>query len=336
VKVIGGGYSLTGIGRYILRGGARDDARARRLLDWLRADLDRPNAPAEYFFKQLWGPGMPTSHDAIQLVAAVLADSTDPDRVLPVATRCASTLPDAELACHEAKFVAYRARKQWAEAVAESEAILAARPSWSDGRVQYHAWVLARAGRFDDADRMLDAVLARTPGHRGAMLGRFEVAAMRASAGTSTSASADLVQRGEALVNAPTASPGDLNYVAWQRLAMAGTPGPAGDLTSALEIARKAVDKAPQSGGILNTLAALEAEHGDLGRAIPDNTKAMELRHLIEPTSDDWFVIGRILEQLGLTADATAAYKRVTPPRYDQLANAYQLAQRRLAVIAQP
>jgi len=37
-----------------------------------------------------------------------------------------------------------------------------------------------------------------------------------------------------------------------------------------------------------------------------------------------------------LTADATAAYKRVTPPRYDQLANAYQLAQRRLAAIARP
>jgi tetratricopeptide (TPR) repeat protein/transglutaminase-like putative cysteine protease len=337
VKVIGGGYSVTGVGRYVLRLDARDDARARRMLDWLRADLDRPNAPEAYFFKQLWGQGIPTSHDAIQLAAALLADWTDPDRVLPVATRCASTLPDAEVACHMSKFVAYRARKQWAEAVAESEAILAARPSWSDGRVQYHAWVLARAGRFDDADRMLAAVLARTPDHRGAMFSRFEVAAIRASSGAaSATASAELVQRGEELVNAPAAGPGELNGVAWQRLAMAGTPGPAGDLTRALELARKAVDKAPQSGGILNTLAALEAEHGDLDRAIPDNTKAMELRHIIEPTSDDWFVIGRILEQLGLAGDATAAYKRVTPPLYDQLVNTYLLAQRRLAAIARP
>lgn len=332
VKVIGGGESVTGIGRYILRGDARADARARRLLDWVRADLDRPNA-GWYFFKQLWGQGIPTSHDAIQLAAAVLADSTDPDRVLPVATRCASTLPDAELACHEARFLAYRARKQWSEAVAESEAILALRPGWGDDRAQYHAWVQARAGRFDDADRTLDAVLARTPGHRGATFGRFEVGAMRAAAGASTSASADLVQRGEALVKLPGARPGDLNYVAWQRLAMAGTPGPAGDLTSALELARQAVDKAPQSGGILNTLAALEAEHGDLDRAIPDNIRAMELRHITEPTSDDWLVIGRILEQLGLTADAVAAYKRVTPSPYDVLVSAHQLAQRRLAVL---
>jgi hypothetical protein len=62
----------------------------------------------------------------------------------------------------------------------------------------------------------------------------------------------------------------------------------------------------------------------------------MELRRIIEPTSDDWFVIGRILEQLGLTADATAAYKRTTPPPYDQLVSGYQLAQRRLAAIARP
>ena len=131
-------------------------------------------------------------------------------------------------------------------------------------------------------------------------------------------------------VNLPSAGPGDMNYVAWQRLAMAGTPGPAGDLNSALELARKAVDKAPQNGGILNTLAALEAEHGDLDRAIPDNTRAMELRHIIEPTADDWIVIGRILEQLGLTADAAAAYKRVTPSPVDLLVSAHQLAQRRL------
>jgi tetratricopeptide (TPR) repeat protein len=138
------------------------------------------------------------------------------------------------------------------------------------------------------------------------------------------------------VVNAPGAGAGELNGVAWARLAMAGTPGPAGDLTSALELARKAVDKAPQRGGILNTLATLEAEHGDLGRAIADNLKALKLQNSVEPDPDDWFVIGRILEQLGLTADATAAYKRVTPPRYDQLVNTYELAQRRLAAIARP
>jgi tetratricopeptide (TPR) repeat protein len=325
-KVIGSSTAPYGVGRYILRGGdAQADARARRLLDWLRADLDQANADST--FKSLLGA---TSHDEIQLAAAVLAGATDPDRIIAVARRCPSTAPDAELACHQAGFVAYRARRQWAEAVAESEAIDALRPSWREGRAGYHAWVLARAGRLDDADRALDEALAKNPDHHSAKFGRFEVAAMRAMAGGSD---AELVARGEALVNSPAAGPPEFNAVAWQRLAMAGTPGPAGDLTHAIELVRKALDKVPQSEGYLNTLAALEAEHADLGHAIQDNLKAMELRHIAEPTSDDWFVIGRIEEQLGLTADAIAAYKRVTRPLYDQLVSSYQLAQHRLAVL---
>jgi tetratricopeptide (TPR) repeat protein len=335
VKVIGGHSALAGVGRYILRGDARADARARRLLDWLRADVDLPDAQDASSFKPLWGPGLPTTHDAIQLAAAILAGETDPDRVIAVARRCPSTAPDAELACHQAGFLAYRARRQWAEAVADSEAIDRLRPSWREDRVQYHAWVLARAGRFDDADRALDAALASNPRHLGAKVGRFEVAVMRAAAGTSAGGSAaDAIARGEALAGDPAAGPWELHYVAVQRLAMVGTP--AGDLTGALELARKAVDREPKEAGYLTALAALEAEHGDLDRAIQDGRKAMELRSAIEPDAGDWYVIGRIDEQLGLTADAVAAYKRVTPPTYDELVSKYQLAQHRLAVIARP
>src|SRR5678816_2773611 len=118
-----------------------------------------------------------------------------------------------------------------------------------------------------------------------------------------------------------------LNYVAWQRL------GTTGDLSAALELARKAVDRAPREGGVMNTLAALEAEAGELGPAIDDNRKAMALRNATEPTADDWYVAGRIDEQLGLTADAIAVYKRVTKPRGDLLVSAYGLAQRRLAAL---
>jgi tetratricopeptide (TPR) repeat protein len=333
VKLLGDSTSPAGIGRYILRGDARADGRARRLLDWFRADIDPASAPEWSSFKSLWGQGVPTSHDAIQLAAAVLAGDSDPDRVLPVATRCASTLPDAELECHELRLTAYRVRRRWPEAVAESEAILALRPGWSDRRAPLHAYVLAHAGRFDDADRLLDAMLAKDPGHRGAKLVRFEVAAMRLPAG---GAAADVIARGEALVQDPGAGPSEFNQVAWQRLAMVGMPGAAGDLTGALELARKAVDKLPQNGAYLNTLATLEAEHGDLDRAIPDNLKAMELRHITEPTAYDWYVIGRIEEQLGLTADAVVAYKRVTGPPSDSVVTAQALAQRRLAAITRP
>ena len=73
---------------------------------------------------------------------------------------------------------------------------------------------------------------------------------------------------------------------------------------------------------------------GDLDRAIRDNGKAMELRNSTEPDDGDWYVAGRIYEQLGLANDAAAAYKRVTRPGDDQLLSVYTLAQRRLAAMA--
>ena len=321
VKLVGATDALSGVGRYILRGGdAKADSRARTLLDWIRADNDKATGPDMVLFKRLWGPGMPSSRDAIRLAAAHLAGATDPDRVIAVTAPCASTLPDAELACHKALFLAYRARGRWPETVAQSEAILALEPSSAADRVQSHAWALARAGRFDDADRALDGVLAKDPDHLGARIGRFEVAVLRGSP-------AEVIQRGDAVVNHPAAPAWSLNYIAWYRL------GPGGDLAPALALARKAVDKAPQEPGIVNTVAAIEAEMGDLDRAIHDAWKAMELRNSAEPDAGDWYVLGRIEEQLGLAADAAAAYRRVTRPRYDQLLSVYTLAQRRLAAL---
>lgn len=321
VKLVGATDALSGVGRYILRGGdAKADARARTLLDWIRADNDKATWSNMALFKRLWGPGMPSSRDAIRLAAAHLAGETDPDRVIAVASRCTSTLPDAELACHKALFQAYRARGRWLEAAAQSEAILALEPSSAAARVQFHAWALARAGRFEDADRALDEVLAKDPDHQGARLGRFEVAALRGSP-------AEVIQRGDALVNHPAVTAWNFNYVAWYRLGMGG------DLAPALDLARKAVDKAPRDSGGVNTLAAIEAEMGDLDRAIRDNWKAMGLRSSAEPDAGDWYVVGRIEEQLGLVADAAAAYKRVTRPELDQLLSVYTLAQRRLTAL---
>ncbi len=321
VKLVGATGALAGVGRYILRGGdAKADSRARTLLDWIRADSDKATWPDMVLFKRLWGPGMPSSRDAIRLAAAHLAGSTDPDRVIAVAAPCASTLPDAELACHKALFLAYRARGRWPETVAQSEAILALEPSSAADRVQSHAWALARAGRFEDADRALDGVLAKDPDHRGARFGRFEVAAIRGSP-------AEVIQRGDVVVNHPAATASDINTVAWYRL------GVGGDLAPALELARKAVDAAPGDAEIVNTLAAIEAEMGELDRAVHDNWKAMGLRNSAEPHGGDWYVVGRIEEQLGLAADAAAAYKRVTKPKFDQLLSAYTLAQQRLAAL---
>jgi len=161
----------------------------------------------------------------------------------------------------------------------------------------------------------------KDPDHHAARIGRFEVAAIRG-------AQAEIVQRGDALVDHPAATAWDLNYVAWHRIALGG------DLGRALELARRAVDKAPREAEYLRTLATIEAELGDLDRAIHDSWKAMDLSGADEPTSYDWYTLGRIDEQLGLSADAFAAYKRVTRSKFDELLDVFELAQRRLAKIA--
>jgi tetratricopeptide (TPR) repeat protein len=99
-----------------------------------------------------------------------------------------------------------------------------------------------------------------------------------------------------------------------------------------LALARRAIQTEPTSPAILNTLAAIEAERGDLDDAVHDNWKAIDHSGAVEPAEHDWYVAGRIYEQLGLTADALAAYRRI-PRSTGGGATTYSLAQRRLAAM---
>src|SRR6185436_9991287 len=70
VKLIGATELFTGAGRYVLAGDARSDPRMRTLLDWIRTDHDHAVVPELLWFKKLWGPGLPSTHDAIRLAGA--------------------------------------------------------------------------------------------------------------------------------------------------------------------------------------------------------------------------------------------------------------------------
>lgn len=324
VKLVGTPDMPASLGRYVLRtADARSDQRARRLLDWIRSDLDKANAHEAATFRKLWGPGLPTLHDAILLAAAVLADGSDPERAIPIGTRCASTLPDAQFACHEVLFAAYGATARWAEAGTQLAALDALRPDSAADRAAARAWTLAQAGRLDDAERLIDEVLAKDPDHRGARFARFDIAAQRGSV-------TEALKRAETILGDTKASPSVLaksfNNVAWYRLVVGN------DLPAALDLAHKAVDKSPRSSEALNTRAAIEAELGDLDRAVHDSWKAMELRSSFDPIDADWYVAGRIAEQLGLTADAVAAYRHIAVSKVTWQ-SPYALAQKRLAAL---
>lgn len=322
VKLVGASDALSSVGRYILRTlDGKTAARARRLLDWIRDDNDKPAGPDVLAFKMLWGKAMPSSPEGIMLAAAVLANSTEPDRVIEVASRCASTLPDAELVCHELLSLAYGARDRWAEAVEQIDAILRLRPDRAVPYLRRHAWALAHAGRFDDADKLLDDILAKDPDSYDALVARFEVTSLRGTV-------RDALARGDAVVKHPQVTPIDLNNVAWYQLCTGS------DLEAALARARQAADQAKGSTYAVNTLAAIEAEVGQLDRAVTDYRKAMELRTSVVPDAADWYVIGRIDEQLGLVGDAIAAYQRIGLS--SQRCSSYSLAQKRLAALPVP
>ncbi|MEO8552147.1 MAG: hypothetical protein ABI678_19350 [Kofleriaceae bacterium] len=84
-----------------------------------------------------------------------------------------------------------------------------------------------------------------------------------------------------------------LNDEAWLDL-IAST-----DLQDGLAKAQQAAQQFPKHAAVHHTTAALEAEVGDLRNAISQLRQAIALRDDRVPHDEDWYVIGRIAEQLG-------------------------------------
>lgn len=113
--------------------------------------------------------------------------------------------------------------------------------------------------------------------------------------------------------------------------------GSGGCTDRATLLVARAMAQLKGSPNAMNTLAAVEAEAGELGRAIEDSWHAMALAGTSEPRAGDWYVMGRIYEQLALSDDAAAAYKRVTRDDIEDSAlSSYALAQKRLAALPRP
>jgi tetratricopeptide (TPR) repeat protein len=177
---------------------------------------------------------------------------------------------------------------------------------------------LAALGRSREAEALADAVLAKKPDQFGAQR-------VRALASMFAGAMPEAIQRLDASVDKGDA--GAFNLAAWLRL-VAET-----ELPRALEIAKRAVGKDPAKAdrSLLDTLAAIQAETGDLRGAMETLWPAMEGR---EMRDGDWYIIGRIAEQIGLRDDAIAAYRRVAPTNVVGIAQSittHTLAKRRLA-----
>lgn len=122
------------------------------------------------------------------------------------------------------------------------------------------------------------------------------------------------------------------NAVAWMDLF-----DPERDET-ALEYARQAVTLSNSNNPpILHTLSALYAEFGRCEEARTTLDRVMALSGSSDPSSDDWYVLGRIAEEYGMINSAVYYYGKVEKPESiaGQYDSSYTLMERRLEAINQ-
>ena len=218
---------------------------------------------------------------------------------------------------------AYLARRDWAALGPVSDRLLEAFPA-SRVAARARAAALAGTGRWSGLLAHADQLLAQVPGDSGSLaiklkaLGRLERYQERE----------DLLQ---ASIAAGRASAADFSSPAWNQLAR----GQVTDRT--LESARKGLPRPDAGlGPARHVLACVLAERGETGEALELFAQELSAREDSGLGSGDWYLLGRIAEQLGETGEALRLYGRVTPPGEagDEQESWQPLAARRLKVLA--
>lgn len=180
-----------------------------------------------------------------------------------------------------------------------------------------HCSSAVQAGQLDEARRVAKARLAEAKDDERALVCLSEVAVAE---GDASAARALLMRR----VEDGAADPVTLNNVAWLAL----FTGEVGDEDAAAAL-RANVMTGFEDPAKLHTLAAVYAELGRIREAHQLFVKRLELRGASEPEHVDGFLLGRILEHLGLDDLAAEAYRGVKPEAR-AADSTYRLAQARL------
>lgn len=135
---------------------------------------------------------------------------------------------------------------------------------------------------------------------------------------------------GRRLLASGTATSIDMNNIAWNALVRNSVTA------ETIRLAQQAVQMEQSSNPTtLHTLASLLAENGETAPARDLLLRSIELSGNEEPDGDDWYILGRIAEQIGVNEAAVAAYNKVEKPKeqYAVPDSTYTLAQRRLALM---
>jgi tetratricopeptide (TPR) repeat protein len=298
-----------------------DVATARHWLDWAREHVsgggDDPVASEP--FAALWTRGREATVDEVRLAAAVLLPDTkkSSELALPVLLAARETAaPDVQWRIDQALLTSYVSLERWPEMLATAERLTERFPE--SGAAFRNVFLgLTKLKRDDEVPKRALARLDKYPGDMAALQvlgehalehGKYEDAA-RYFAG---------------VLDRTSASPGDYNQHAWTAIFAKE------DLEKAIEEARHAVTKAPNSYAILNTLAVLYAEHGQSTEAREALLQSVEKHEDDDIEASDWYVVGRIAENYGINDAAIEAYQNIEKPEERVSGTTWELAQARL------
>ncbi|HEY6728414.1 MAG TPA: DUF3857 domain-containing protein, partial [Polyangiaceae bacterium] len=301
---------------------AGDEKRARQWLDWAReayhaAGGEDPLRVAP--FARLYDEG---KGDVRLAAAALAAASFHSPLALPMLEKAlqATSDPDRRHIIEDALVGGYANAKQHDKQLALVQTLHQALPKSRVARdgVFEALWQLER---YDDYVKSVERQLKLADTLEHPML-KSRLAAGR----TAQNKFGEARRLHQELIDSGKANGDTYNNNAWLGLFLGST-------ASDVEWAEKAVELGKGSGA-MHTLACLYADRGQLDEARRAFEQLLLYRDDRQPEGIDWFILGRMAEELGLRQTARESYAKVTKPERPWPTSTYALAQKRLAALA--
>lgn len=296
---------------------------------WLDEARDHVPAPpaddpvAGNSFARLWTKGQSADEEQIRVAAACLAagESEDPRpvRILKEARAKARTAQEA-LPLETAIALASIRAKDWPELLSTTERIEAGNPK-SAAATSLRFGALMSARHWEEGLRFSEAHFKEHPELTFLKNGEYSALGRMGQRDRMEAAIQALIDKGEAQSS-------EYNNLAWSHVVR-------GSVTEkTLELARMAT-QSQGSAYAQHTLATVLAELGRTTEAQAALLKEMDSRGLDEPKENEWYVLGRIAEHLGIPDAARDCYAKVKlgPDDDDSEETCHALAVKRLAVL---
>ena len=301
------GNELTDLARQALWHLNRGElAQARISLDRL---LDESRKPEDgeplsgNVIRPLWEKGQQGTAEEIRLASVCLLATEKDENQAYDAVRAAlsSNLPNIKLgSVARSAAIGAAERKDLLTLDQATQRLISLYPdsiAAQNRRINY----FVSSGKWQEALETADSAIAKHPDEDRFQSIKPYILTRLGRSAESESISIERINRGKA-------GPGEYNNLAWRQVVQGKIDA------QTLDYARRAIQgTGASSSAAHHTLATVLAESGRTAEALEFLLKALGMRDVEDPTGADWYLLGRIAEQLGETVAAESYYRRVKP-----------------------